>query len=166
MYAELKDAWRLERSSFKLQRIPSDLYRRVRDYLRQLEDKRSKEASSIMADLLLIERELIKKLVLDLFELRVFKALNLALEGLQEELKDLVDEERAAVEGLLGLIENFKEQLLEEKGEELTLILITKDTPTIIEGGKVYGPFKEQEIAFLPLRVAMRLIEEGLAIKL
>ena len=167
MYSELRDAWRLERSSFKLQRIPQDLYDRVRSYLRELRSRRLSEGSPIAVELLKAEEEVVRQLAIDLFELRVLKALYAALEGgRREELECLVEEERHVLDELLGVLERWRRGLIEEEAEELELVLVVREVLRVEVDGVAYGPFKENDVAYLPSKVASRLVEEGAAVRL
>ncbi|RLF12132.1 MAG: hypothetical protein DRJ98_01545 [Thermoprotei archaeon] len=170
MYSELKDTWRLERSSYRLQKLPSDLYERARGYLAKLRAKLSGDPSSLNYIIAEQEMAVLKALIEDLFNLRVHKALALTLEGYQvSEL--LTKEERAVVVSALTALfqgkEDFLKSLVESVEEpKMTLIRFLKPAPRLMEGDVEYGPFEAEELAYLPRDVAQRYVEEGTAVEL
>jgi len=164
MYQELRDAWRLERSSFRLQRVDKDLYEKLSDYLAKLSSSLevkhglAKRAASI-------ELEVLKALAQDLFSLRVRKALIQALEGgdpspylAKEEAEAVSMALRALSEAEASLSQRFSVQI---RRAELKLVRLLREVNEEVAPG--LAPLKAESLALLPADLANKLIDEGYA---
>jgi DNA replication initiation complex subunit (GINS family) len=164
MYQELRDSWRLERSSFKLQRLDPALYERLRAHVAKLASI-LEEGPSLAKRVASLELEVLKALAQDLFSLRVRKALTQALEG-QDPTPLLTREEAEAVSAALKALSEAEELLSSElsaryERPKMKLVRMLKEAP--IEVASDYAPLKAESLALLPANVAEKLVSEGYA---
>ncbi len=164
MYQELRDAWRLERASFRLQRMDSAIYRRVEEYLAKLASS-TEGALSLVKKVACMEAEVLRALAQDLFSLRVRKALAQALEG-RDPLPYLTKEEAEAVSTALKALSEAEELLASRllvKGGRVGLKLIRLLKEVSEEEAPGLGPLRTESLALLPIDLAERLVKEGYA---
>lgn len=169
VYDEIRDVWRLERTSYRIQKLPSDLYERAREHIATLKAKLSEEPSSLSFLVAKEEMEVLRSLLKELFTLRIYKAMLLTLEGYKV-LEQLAVEERvvveSAIESLSRGITNFLSSLELAREVEKVLIRFIKSAPKIILEGLEYGPFNEEELAYLPSKLAQQYVKDGLAVEI
>ena len=164
MYQELRDAWRLERASFRLQRMDPAIYRRVEEYLAKLTSG-SEGSISLVKKVARMEAEVLRALAQDLFSLRVRKALAQALEG-RDPLPYLTREEAEAVSTALKALSKAEEMLVSRllvKGERVELKLVRLLREVSEEEAPSLGPLRTESLALLPIDLAERLVKEGYA---
>lgn len=176
MYNELYKAWIEEKNNLELQAIPSDFYERLHEYFRRLNfELSSKEKDSIQYVLLKKELEIGKKLALNLLNKRFNKILNSFIENKAIDLNLLANEEKAIFKSLNDLrivYEKIKEYILSKSvslsiPKKRVLVRFVSDTPAIVGVDlRSYGPFKAEDIAYLPVENAKILIKQGVATKL
>ncbi|MEM4699353.1 MAG: hypothetical protein QXT74_00155 [Candidatus Nezhaarchaeales archaeon] len=167
MYQELKGAWRLERSSFKLHQMSPDFYQKLRTYL----DKFSSALAlkrGLSKKVALIEFEVIRALAQDLFSLRIRKALMQAIEG-HDPLPYLTKEEAEALEKVLKALNEAEASLSElllarVERTELRLVRLLREVPEDKAPG--FAPLSTESLALLPADIADRLISEDYAVAL
>lgn len=167
MYRELRDAWRLERSSFKLHQISHDLYQRLSAYISRLSssiDLKQGLAKRVAS----MELEVLKSLAHDLFSLRVKKALVQALEG-YDPVPWLTREEAEALKRVLRALSEAESLFIESlspqaKRVELKLVRIVREVPESEAPG--LAPLSIESLALLPVDIANRLINEDYAVAL
>ena len=177
MYEELLNAWRREASSVELQPIPRDFYRRLNVFMRRLrEDEKLADRESIQGKLLSKALEASVKLVEDLCYLRLTKIMNASIRGVVEWDK-LADDERPFAREFSKIFEEYNrmvrrivegrytpsEAMFKEGG--LKLIRFTADTPSFVGVDlKVYGPFKAEDVAYIPEENAIQLVKQSIAV--
>jgi DNA replication factor GINS len=188
----LREIHRLERMHAKLQYIDRDFYDKVEEtikdfYSRYLE--LSEKGEITKASVLLRELENVKAIVNDIYEMRerkiLLSALNYARRGEEPPMENLLDEEREMLSRITDQLKENRQKILDrllalkpvkkereiKQREKLKIPLVTvrilKDLPSIVGvDGKVYGSFKEEDIATLPEPNAEALINRGVAEKI
>ena len=74
MYKELYEAWKEEKQSVEIQRLPKDFYTKIAGYIRKMrEEGRMLDKKTTKAKLLKLEFENVKGMVEDLFRFRYDK---------------------------------------------------------------------------------------------
>lgn len=165
MYQELRDAWRLERSTFRLQRIAEDLYERLTDYVEKLSSSLDAK-TGLVRKAMLAELDIVKALARDLFSLRVRKALIQALEG-GDPFPSLTRREAETVSTALKVLIEAEEllgqrPLLPEEKPRFRLVRLLRNVPEELAPG--LAPLEEESLALLPSNVVDRLVDKGYAI--
>lgn len=133
--------------------------------------------------------ENIKRMVQELYEKRENKIVQLAVFSSRtderSDFQEMLEEEKALYEELVSLLNNFRKNILlnvlslkapeiqqKEEPKELKkddkpsnrLIRFLHATPKFVgDDLKVYGPFEEEDVAALPLKVANILVKNGRA---
>ncbi len=187
-YETLFDILRNEKNRSVLQDIPKNFLKDVVNYLKQ--KKESLIPSKTEDLFLSIEKERgvreinnIKRIIKEILERRLKKITELALLNLKtsaetKETENMLEEEkiiyeklkdafikykRSVIDKVLNLEEpsiNFNEEKKEEK-KEYVLVRFLHPVPKFIgDDLKVYGPFKEEEIAKLPRKVVEILVKK------
>jgi DNA replication factor GINS len=176
MYNELYAAWRRELENVELEKVSSDFYSRIADYLRRLkQESRMLDKRTVKARLLKGEMENVKRMVHALIQIRYRKLVRKAAEN-EEILSDsLAVEEKeifASVPPLAEAYQSFAENILRgheptvsvEQKRRKTVLRFLKDVPAIIGVDmETYGPFKVEDIASLPVKNSKILVKQGLA---
>jgi len=169
LFDELYEAWLQENENPELQKLRDDFYRRLSSYLKSLEAGEADE-KSLKGRLKARELEWAKKLALDLLKLRFEKILRFslgesskALNATQEEFSfynRLKEASKAAEE----FFEEVISGRLGEPEEKLVLVRFLKDAPALVDSNlKSYGPFKAEDVAYLPRELAEGLIRHNIA---
>lgn len=179
MYQELLEAWMRERGSGELQPLPKDFYRRLSLYFRRrLELSRIVDPKSVSAEAIQAETENALRVFTKLYKLRVHKIISMALEStevpranLTEEESTLLDYIRAFKEAYDKLAEAVSEgmepKLPPLRAEEMVLVRFLKESPAIVGVDlKNYGPFKPEDVAYIPKENADILEKKGVAAKI
>ena len=179
MYKELLEAWIRERDGEELQPLPKDFYKRLSSYFRRrIEGSRIVDPRSISARLIRTETANALRLFTKLYELRLRKIMSMALEAMDVPRSNLTEEEAE----LLNYIEAFKEardKLAETiadgrepkvtplKSRKMALVRFLKESPAIVGVDlKSYGPFKPEDVAYIPKENAEVLEKRGVVVKL
>jgi DNA replication initiation complex subunit (GINS family) len=158
--AEIEEALKAERTSQELAKLPEDFYTRISHFLATLEKK---EAEGLEKEELEEKKKVIAKMVEELLELRIRKALALLPKRLPE---NLLACERPYFEGIAESLRKMRASLLSIQSKEPTteLLIINEKIPRIVaEDLKFYGPFSKGDVASLPKRTAEILVNKGLA---
>ncbi|MEM2875617.1 MAG: hypothetical protein QXL67_01510 [Candidatus Bathyarchaeia archaeon] len=177
-YRELYEAWKKEVSSEELQVLPKEFYREAADYMKRiLSSMRMLDEDTVKAKLLRKELENVQRMIKDLLSLRYRKMLKGVLydkpvreEALTEEERKVYTKIYSLRELIDSLIKNVLEgkYTIEEKLEERKYILVRflKDTPAIVGSDmRIYGPFKPEDLATLPVYNSRMLIKQGVAVE-
>ncbi|MEM1539917.1 MAG: hypothetical protein QXJ07_00830 [Candidatus Bathyarchaeia archaeon] len=175
MYEEVYRLWKNETERAELGELPKDFYVRAVKYLKRLkEEARMVDKKAMKAVLLNGEEQNVKRMLYEIVQARRKKIVKGVIErkipsGL------LPDEEQNLYREILQFSENFQEfmeQLLESRqlttvdrhASKTAVLRFLKDAPAIIgKDMKVYGPFKAEDIASVPLENAKILVGHGLA---
>jgi DNA replication factor GINS len=178
MYNELYEVWKRELENSELEKLPSDFYSKIAEYLRKLkEEGRMLDRRTVKANLLRKELENAKRMISDIIQTRCRKLTRKLVKG-EKSLSDfLTVEEERIYKGILPLTEaysSFAKEILSGHVVEIsvgqsrkrTVLRFLKDTPSIIGADmKAYGPFKIEDLASLPTENAKIMIKQGLAEK-
>jgi len=181
-YERLYLAWKREKSSRELQPLPPDFYKEMRDYVARLRRNLGlAEEKSLKASLLQAETRNVERLITELLEARYAKSVKAITRGDHIASGLLVEEEvdvnaglissRRSLERLLGSILSGREMRVEagERPEERPkriLVRFLQNIPAIVGTDmKLYGPFKAEDVATLPVENAEIFIKRGIAQK-
>ncbi|RLI14636.1 MAG: hypothetical protein DRO43_03485 [Candidatus Hecatellales archaeon] len=176
MFNELYEVWLRESETSKLQKLKPDFYRHLGEYFRSLRrEVEEADEKSLKGRLRLRELEKAEALASDLLKLRLKKIFNLLEEAEKPpEALNLAEEEVAVysrVKEAFQAAEALREAVLsgvEEKPEEkLVLVRFLKEASARVDSNlKTYGPFKEEDVAYLPQELAEGLIRHGIAVRI
>lgn len=179
MYDELYEVWKRELQNAELERLPSDFYSRVIDYVRRLrEESRMLDKKTVKARLLRSEMRNVNRMLRDIMQARYKKLLKKASAGEKVSNDLLTVEEERLMSGVLPFVDSYRAfansllrgQLLraEVVRESKNIVLrFLNEVPEIIGADmKSYGPFKIEDVASLPTENAKILIKQGLAEKI
>ena len=183
-YEALYDILRRERTRQELQKLDSNFYKDVDNYIREkiktLESQRQKSSIFAQKEIEKTEKQLdnVKKIIKELYEKREMKITQLALSMAKtkdmQEVIELLPEERDMFENLVKSLREGREiiiyNLIEGKPKviktdnETRLIRFVQAVPKFVaEDSNEYGPFEEEYIASLPLKVADILVKNNRA---
>jgi len=152
MKSEIVKSYIKELTSNEILELREDYYERAIEYLRDLRtrgehDKRVLEEYEILGEALKFT-----------FLIRLKKVLDAILNGEEVMYERLLNYERDALRGVLDVIRKLTTEI--EKGEggkvarreqRRILVRFLKKYPKIIaSNGRSYGPFKEEDLAYLP----------------
>ena len=176
MYEELYKIWKNELEKVALEELPRDFYARVADYLKKLkEETRMMDKKAMRARLLRIEERNIKRMLREVIQVRRNKIVREIMMGREIPSSFLSDDEQNMYQKVLQFSENFQEfmkQFLQgrkltmthEYASKKTVLRFLKDVPAIVgQDMKIYGPFKAEDVASVPVGNAKILIKQGLA---
>ncbi len=176
MYNELYEIWKRELESAKLEKLPSDFYSRIADYLRKIkEESRMIDKRTVKAALLKIEMRNVKHMFRELIRTRYKKLVRQMAKGGKIPLDVLAVEEAKIYTGVSSFGEAFRsfaKDILHkhiakvdvEQKRNRAILRFLRDVPAIIGADmKTYGPFKVEDVASLPVDNANILIKQGLA---
>ncbi|OYT51976.1 hypothetical protein B6U66_02985 [Candidatus Bathyarchaeota archaeon ex4484_135] len=185
-YEELLKAWRSERESEGLSKLPDDFYARVAEFISELRGRlKMADMTALRTRLAKKELENVEKMVKDIFNRRVEKILKALASGRTLDVEKLTPEERellSPIEEAFTAMRKFLESLLrgEVRKPEATktiqagpsssgkfmLVRILADVPAIVGADmKTHGPFKRGDVAFIPRENAIALVKKGLAVE-
>jgi DNA replication factor GINS len=178
MYNELYEIWKRELENRELERLPSDFYSKIAEYLRTLkEEGRMLDKRTVKANLLRKELANAKRMIDDTVQTRYKKMIQKIIKGENIPSDFLTVEEERVYKDVLPLTEaysSFAKKILSgtvpkasiEQSHKRTVLRFLKDTPTIIGADlKAYGPFRIDDVASLPIENAKIMIKQGLAEK-
>jgi DNA replication factor GINS len=176
MYHELYEIWKRELENPELEKLPSNFYSNITDYLRRLkEEGRMLDKKTAKATLLKNEMQNVKRMLRELVQTRYRKLVKKAAEGHKGPLDSLTVEEEKTYAGVLPLAEahqKFGKSLLQgrilqvkvERERKRTVLRFLRDIPAIIGADmETYGPFNAEDLASLPVENANVLVKQGLA---
>jgi DNA replication factor GINS len=175
---ELYEAWKRDLENRELQPLSADFFEKIADYLHRLkEDLRMTDDRTLNGRLKRLEYEKATRLSLNLMQLRQRKILQIACEReslpsnlLTEQEQRYYDRARQNQETMLRLQEQILEgrmPLPEERDKEperRTMVLrFLSDMPSIVGSDmRIYGPFRKEDVAVLPLENAETLLRQEL----
>jgi len=178
MYDELYKAWAKERETQKIQTLPKDFYAKLARYIKKMkEETRMLDEKTVRAKLLRWESKNAKRMIKELILLRREKALReaaaggiVAKEALTKEEEKLLREVSPSLESYQTLLKdvlNGRLPSMEAEEKPKTMILrFLKEIPAIVGADmKTYGPFKQEDIASLPVENARVLVKQGVAVE-
>ena len=176
LYDEIYEAWRAEKETAEVQRLPKDFFVRLADYVKRMrEESRMLDNKTTRARLMQQEFKNVKKILRDLIRLRYEKALRKAMTGKNVPQDSLTEEEETLQRSISPSVEAYQDLLkkiltgrlpnLERKKKPKKIVVrILQEIPAIIGSDmKAYGPFKAEDIATLPPENARVLIKQGVA---
>ncbi|MCS7120749.1 MAG: hypothetical protein RMJ07_05915 [Nitrososphaerota archaeon] len=179
MYDELINAWRNEKEKTEIQPLEKNFYSRIAEYIKRIrEERRMLDDKTLRGRLMEKEEEYVKRMVEDLIRTRYEKIMNASKRGEIVPTSILTEEEEILYQGLASQIEsfqNFLKNLLqgrvviggERERRKMLVVRFLKDTPEIVGVDmKVYGPFKPEDVASLPLENAKLLVKQGIAVEI
>ena len=164
----------LEYENQRLEKISKSFYTDVAIHVNKMIEEIFQSEKSIRSNLAIKERKMILDLIDRLIDLRIKKAYNL------DNTEMLTPEERYIIEPLtqsakklkkvIKAIENGQSSRLEKISDiissKLTIVKFLKPIPSIMGIDlKRYGPFKEEDIAVIPLENAKPLINQNIIIE-
>lgn len=171
MYEEIYKAWKAEKSSTIPQTLASGFYNYAAAYLKSLDDELSSaDTTTLHGRLLVMEKEMIKRLLDELKQTRLHK-IALGAQGLiPVQQSDLMEDEIEVITMVkksfssLNLDHEQLHRTTEENdgAEALTIVRFIQDIPEIVGVDlKIYGPFKKEDVASLPLPNGQALERQG-----
>ncbi len=178
---EMRELQINERKMDTLQKLPQDTYKRIIEYIREREkiiEEAKKDNSEIAQEMARnAEKEMknAKKILDELIYKRSEKIMKKAMRTLisgVEDTTNMLEEEVKLYKTLISELKEFKSKILNneekievKKGiENLKMVRMLSDVPKFEFDNEIYGPFKKEDIANLPNKVAEILINAGKAI--
>jgi DNA replication factor GINS len=178
MYNELYEAWKQEFENTELEKLSSDFYSGIADYIRRLkEEGRMLDKRTVKAQLLKNEIRNVKHMIYELIQARYRKLVRKMANGEKVPSDVLTAEEEKIYKGVSPFAEAFRsfaESLLRgripkvnvKQKRKRTVLRFLRGVPAIIGVDmKTYGPFKAEDVASLPVGNAKILVKQGLAEK-
>jgi len=178
VYDELYEAWEREKEGVEIQRLRSNFYARLADYVKKIrEEGRMLDEKTTKAKLMKRELKNVKVMVEELIRLRYEKALKKAVAGEPVPKEILAEGEEKLHEQIFPLSESYQallkdvlqgrlSRLEKEEKPKKMLVRFVQEIPAIVGSDmKTYGPFKPEDIATLPTENARILIKQGVALE-
>ena len=178
MYSELLQVYEQEIGKDELNKIPSDFYVRVAEYIRRLkEEGRMLDRRTVKAILLKKEMQNARRMIRLLVQVRYMKIVKKTQRMGKVHPELLTSEEQEICTAVSALSEKFHglcDDIL--KGQvpktsigqrhKRTLLLFLKESPSVIGSDmKTYGPFEIEDLASLPVENANIMVNQGSAEK-
>ncbi|KPV63805.1 MAG: hypothetical protein AOA66_0645 [Candidatus Bathyarchaeota archaeon BA2] len=178
LYDELYEAWKKEKESVEIQKLPRNFYAKLVDYVKKIrEESRMLDEKTTKAKLMKRELKNVKSMVKELFQFRRDKVRKKALDRETVPKEVLTEEEEKLYGQIFPLAESYQSFLRdvlqgrlsriekEEKPKRMLLRFI-QEIPAIVGSDmKTYGPFKPEDIATLPTENARILVKQGVAVE-
>jgi len=178
MYQELFDKWRFELEKDELEKLPSDFFSRVAEFMkRQREESRMLEKRSTKSNLVSKELQNTKRMTQQIIHVRYRKIMRRLAAGDPLPMDLLTPEERTIYSVVPPFSESVRSltkdilrgQLPVFKTEPAHVripLRFLKEVPAIIGADmKSYGPFKAEDISTLPIENVRILVKQGFAEK-
>jgi DNA replication factor GINS len=173
MYNELFEIWRNELKSDELTELPTDFAQKVADYLKRISgEHKMLDKKNVKASLLEKEKQNVKRILKELMIVRFKKLAKKAGKG-EKKLHGLLSFEEEALFKLASSLESYEGYVREmlhgrnvkaKSAGKFIALRFLKEVPEIVGlDMKVYGPFKAEDIAVLPVENAKILVKQGLA---
>lgn len=179
-YNKLYTIWKVEKSTRELQPLPSGFYKELSEYISTVRREiKLVDEKSLKASLLKVEKKNVEYLITDLLEARYLKFIETIKIG-EIINPDIIVEEESEINASLLLSRRSLKQLLsnisegqeprveikikrEEKPKRI-LVRFLQSVPAIVGTDlKLYGPFKVEDVATLPVENAEIFIKRGIA---
>ncbi|MHA1784294.1 MAG: DNA replication complex subunit Gins51 [Candidatus Helarchaeota archaeon] len=178
MYETLLNIWRKENDEEGLGLLPKDFKIKVQSNLEKLFKLRdSYKEGTVEKKIIQNEINEFNLLLNDFLKVRLNKLICLTIEGIQIEKSHLMTEEKKVIETIKNIMNNFYKSFqiktgAEEETQELgtrtskiVIVRLLQDIEQIVGVDlKNYGPFKKEDIATLPEKNAISLIEKNVAV--
>ena len=178
LYDKLYEAWKKEKESMEIQKLPRDFYAKLADYMKKIrEEIRMLDEKTTKAKLMKRELKNVKSMSKELFQCRQDKVRKKALDGEIVPKEVLTEEEEKLYGEIFPLAESYQSYLKEilqgrlsriekEEKPKKMLVRFVQEIPAIVGSDmKTYGPFKPEDIATLPTENARILIKQGVAVE-
>ena len=170
MYSELYKAWKSEITSDEPQPLPDDFYQRAEAYLNGADQNVPADEHTAKGRLLLKEKEVVKRLLLELRGARLRKLLASAQIGKEINTANLTQEERNLAKDFESSLQVFNQGKHEprppaaEEIVDLSVLRFLQDIPEIVGTDlRIYGPYKKEDVGSLPSQNAIALVKQGAA---
>jgi len=174
LYTELYKAWKSEITTEETQPLPEDFYQRAEAYIGGTEQEgASTDKHTANGRILLKEKEIVRRLLRELKEVRLRKLVALAQNGEAVNDANLTEEERKLAREIAQSVQALnqdrpvpKPSVPEEKEEkvELSVLRFLQDIPEIVGTDlRIYGPYKKEDVGSLPNQNAIALVKQGVA---
>lgn len=163
-----------ERENEQLIRIPPGFYKEVANYIKNTRNGSDNNGKSISSRIIAQEREMLAGMATRILEMRVEKIKN----GLNEnEGLSLTPEEKYIVEPLTTSMKRltkvgravedgrcaFLETITEKTGPKYAAVRFLKPSPPTMGVDLArYGPFKKEDVTFLPLENVKAMLKQGM----
>jgi len=178
LYDELYEAWKKEKESVEIQRLPKNFYAKIAEYVKKIrEERRMLDKKTTKAKLLNREFKSVKNMAEELVRLRYDKALKKSL-ARETVLREVLTEEEEKLYGeilplaeayqafLKGVLQGRLARIEREEKPKKMLLRFVQEIPAIVGSDmKTYGPFEPEDIATLPSENARILIKQGVAVE-
>jgi DNA replication factor GINS len=178
LYDKLYAAWKKEKESMEIQRLPKNFYAKIAEYVKKIrEERRMLDKKTTKAKLLDREFKSVKNMAEELIRLRYDKALKKSLARETVPRGVLIEEEEKLYGEILPLAEAYQtflegvlrgrlSRIEREKKPKKTLLRFVQEIPAIVGSDmKTYGPFEPEDIATLPQENARILVKQGVAVE-
>lgn len=180
MYDELCETWQKEKENDDVQMLSKDFFSRLTQYVKRLkEESRMLDKKTARGRLIAQEAKNTKRLSEELIRLRLEKVVKktmagkqIAKEALTEKEEKLHREISASVEAhqnfLKGVLSGDQSRFkVEVKEQKKRIVRFLREVPAIIGTDmKMYGPFKSEDVASLPVENAKTLVKQELAVEI
>ncbi|MEK6907099.1 MAG: hypothetical protein AABW45_01085 [Nanoarchaeota archaeon] len=184
-YEVLYDVLRRERIVHELQKLDDNFFNDINKYIKEkkaiLEDLKTKASIFAKKEIEKTEKELmnIKKIATEIYEKRESKIMQLALSSAitnkNQDNGNLLPEERLIFENLIKFLKESRSELLtnlledkpkviKSEQESIKTVRILQPIPKFMgDDLNEYGPFEEEYIASLPIKISQLLIKNNKA---
>lgn len=175
MYDELHTAWKLELENVELEKLGSEFYSRVAEYMRRLrEESRMLDKRTLKTSLLEKEMRNAKRMVHELIQTRYRKIIRKVAKGEEIPVDFFTLEEKTVyprLSLLAEMVQGFAKEIIRGRTPKVTTeaeirrvaLRFLKDVPAIIGADmKTYGPYKTEDVASLPVGNTKILKKQGL----
>lgn len=167
MYIDIYKAWKSEKSNVAPQPLPSDFYQRATAFVKGLDDELSlADTNTLQSRLLTREKDVSKRLLNDIKQARLHKIISGVQSNTPIQAGNLIGEEIAVntsiSQSLSALCQDRQQVLQDNLANALTTVRFLQDIPEIVGVDlDIYGPFKKEDVASLPLSNAQALEKQG-----
>ena len=188
-YEVLYDILRREKTRQEIQKLDDNFFDDIKKYIENkssiLKDLKTKSSIFAQKEIEKTEKELIniKKIVKDIYEKRESKitqfALSSAITNKMQDISGLLHQEKTIFDGLIkflkesregllrDLLEEDKPKVIKSEQESIKTVRILQPIPRFVgDDLEEYGPFEEEYIASLPIKVVEFLIKNSKAEKI
>jgi DNA replication factor GINS len=179
-YLILYEAWKKEKDSSRLQPLQKAFYAEAYALIRTQKDEvQMIDEGSLHAKLIAKQQIRTRRLLTELIEIRFQKVYNTVLRGETPSMDILTSEEEYIYHGLVSIKDQhdiLSKAVLSGRTPHISRTPITEtsrslmvrflqDIPSLVgTNGRLYGPFKTEDIATLPFENAESLIKRGVAL--
>ncbi len=163
VYRTLLDMLDRERSSSKLTEIDENLYKEILDFVRKTQIEEFRDDIEKIKIFIKI-KETLSELLFKRVEKMVLYALYASRDKEYIEPRNIMSSEKEFYSEILRKIKEKLEEIEKKEDNNKITVRILKDLPEIVGiDGKIYGPFKKEDVVNLPKENAEALIKRGVA---